>query len=77
MLTPKKKKPTRKTITPRNQQTLRRVLLGLGIGVAAITAIIAALHFAPLLIALLSVLGLCAALAVARRLLNPFPPALP
>ncbi len=75
----KKPKSNRKKTFPRKHATLRRVLIGLGIGVAAVTAIIATLHFLPLFVALLSVLGLCAALAIARRLmtLNPLDPALP
>lgn len=81
MLKPTIKKPksSRKKLFPRKYQMLRRVLIGLGIGVAAITAIIATLHFLPLFIALLSVLGLCAAIAIARRLMsfNPLDPAMP
>lgn len=75
----KKKKPTRKKLFPRKHANLRRVLIGLGIAVAAVTAIIATLHFLPLFIALLSVLGLCAAIAIARRLMsfNPLDPAMP
>lgn len=74
-----KLKPRKKTKTKRKPSakptTLRRVLLGMGIAAAAVTAILVALHFAPLLIALLAVLGLCAAVAVFRRLtsLNPMP----
>ncbi|MEQ2005271.1 MAG: hypothetical protein ABMA26_00630 [Limisphaerales bacterium] len=64
----KKPKSTRKKLFPRKHQMLRRVLIGLGIGIAAITAIIATLHCLPLFIALLSALGLCAAIAIARRL---------
>ena len=77
--TTKKSKSSRKKLFPRKYQMLRRVLIGLGIGVAAITAIIATLHFLPLFIALLSVLGLCAAIAIARRLMsfNPLDPAMP
>ena len=58
---------------------LRRVLIGFGIGIAAVTAIIATLHCLPLFIALLSALGLCAAIAIARRLMsfNPLDPAMP
>ena len=70
MLKPTIKKPksSRKNLSPRKHQMLRRVLIGLGIGIAAVTAIIATLHFLPLFIALLSVLGLFAAIAIARRL---------
>ncbi len=70
----KPRKKTKRKPTPKST-TLRRVLLGMGIAAAAVTAILVALHFAPLLIALLAVLGLCAAVAVFRRLtsMNPMP----
>lgn len=72
---PKPRKKTKRKPSPKSN-TLRRVLLGMGIAAAAVTAILVALHFAPLLIALLAVLGLCAAVAVFRRLtsMNPMPP---
>ncbi len=71
---PKPRKKTKRKPSPKST-TLRRVLLGMGIAAAAVTAILVALHFAPLLIALLAVLGLCAAVAVFRRLtsMNPMP----
>ena len=74
----KKPKSTRKNLFLRKHATLRRVLVGLGIGVAAITAIVATLHCLPLFVALLSVLGLCAAIAIARQLagLSPLHPSI-
>ena len=63
----KKSKKVMKSIDPK---TLRRVLVGLGIAAAAVVTIIAALHAAPLFVALLTVLGFFAALAVLRRILT-------
>ncbi len=69
-----KKNPKKKSL--KKPLNLRRLLLGWGIAAAAVSAILLALHYAPMLIALLAVLGLCAGLAVFRRLmtLNPLPP---
>lgn len=69
-----KKTPKKKSL--KKPLNLRRLLLGWGIAAAAVSAILLALHYAPMLIALLAVLGLCAGLAVFRRLmtLNELPP---
>ena len=71
-----KPKKTTKKKTIKKPLNLRRLLLGWGIAAVAVSAILVALHYAPMLIALLAVLGLCAGLAVFRRLmtLNPMPP---
>lgn len=74
-----KPKKTSKKKALKKPLNLRRLLLGWGIAAAAVSAILVALHYAPMLIALLAVLGLCAGLAVFRRLmtLNPLPPVAP
>ena len=63
-------KKSRKLRKPIDPKTLRRVLVGLGVAAAVVVTIIAALHAAPLFIALLTVLGFFAALAVLRRILT-------